>query len=305
MAVVAEVNYIERQLNADEVNYIERQLNADEVNYIERQLNADEVNYIERQLNACTILKLKGRYAVMFHEIMNVFEEKKLDVQSLMLHLCALDEDNVTIFSTDLAFKKIHSIKELFYYISKYCSVYDYEILETFVESTECEEAMKLLDDFTKELHSSVLSDLDLLGDVGELQGPMESMPKTHKLIIKYIGGKCTMETKELVQNIIYEHFHLQRGSIIFKGIQDDSDTSVYQISPTIKSHIQQYPITTKNVFPQDTIKSLKIDDKELKFPEQLQGKYIYMLDEHVLNGIHFGNLKSMLKLCMCSSYTN
>lgn len=265
----------------------------------------DEVNYIERQLNARTILKLKRRYAIMFQKVMNVFEEKKLDVKSLILRLCALDEDNITIFSTDLAFKEINSIKELFNHIGQYCSVYDYELLETFIGSTEYEEAIKLLDDFTKELHFSVLRDLDLLGDFGELRDPKEFMSKTHKLVIRYIGGKCTMKTKELVQDIICKCFDLKRGSIIFKGTQDDSDTFVYQISPTIKSHIQQYPITTKNVFPEDTIKSLTINDKELKFPEQLQGKCVYMLDKHVLNSFHFGNLKSMLKLRMCSRCTN
>ena len=139
----------------------------------------------------------------------------------MILSLCSLDEDNVTIFSTDKAFKEIHSTTELFHHIGQYCSIYDYELLEAFVESIECEEAIKLLDDFTEELRCSVLNDLDLLSKDGELRDPKDFMNGTYKLIIKYVGGKCTLKTKEIVENIIYECFHLKKETIIFKGVQE------------------------------------------------------------------------------------
>ena len=98
-----------------------------------------------KQMRACTITKLKGRYAAVVEKLRLIIDNRKLSINSLILKLCSLDEDNITIFSTDKAFKEIHSTTELFHHIGQYCSIYDYELLEAFVESTECEEVIKLI----------------------------------------------------------------------------------------------------------------------------------------------------------------
>ena len=222
-----------------------------------------------KQLQARTIIKLKGKYAAMVEKLRLIIESRKLDINSLILKLCSLDDSNTTIFSTDKAFIKIHSITELFHHIGQYCNIYDYELLEAFVVSTECEEAIKLLDNFTEELRCPILSDLDLLSEDGELRDPKDFMPGTHKLVIKYVGGKCTLKTKEMVQDIIYGCFHLEKGSIIFKGVQEGCVSFVYQISPAI-SYLLQYPLTAKNIalMSECQIKSFIIDGEELRLPK-------------------------------------
>ena len=240
-------------------------------------MDDDEVDGIEKQLNARTFAKFKKRYISIIESIRNIFKGNKLDVKPSILKLSSQlpDDSNVTVFCTDEAFIKICSIDELFIQIKNYCNVYDYELLIAFVESTECQEAINLLDDFTKEIQSSVLSDLDLLGDDGELRDPnyKDFMDKTHDLVIKHVGGKCTLKTKGLIQNIICERFHLKKGSIFFKGVQVDSVNFVYQISHAVKGHIQQFPITAKNIFSEEEkIKCLIIDGEEVKFPAQLEG---------------------------------
>ena len=223
-----------------------------------------------KQLRARTITKLRGKYAAIIAKLRLIVENRKLDIHSLILNLCSLDEDNTTIFSTDKAFKEIHSTTELFHHIGQYCSIYDYELLEAFVESTECEEAIKLLDDFTEELRCSVLSDLDLLSKDGGLRDPKDFMSGTHKLIIKYVGGECTFKTKRKVECIICECFHLKKGSIIFKGVQEGCVAFVYQISPTVKSYLLQYPLAAKDitVLSDYQIKYFIINDEELKLPK-------------------------------------
>ena len=199
-----------------------------------------------------------------------IIDSQRLDISSLILNLCSIDEDNITIFSTDKALKEIHSTVELFHHIGQYCSIYDYELLEAFVESTECKEAIKLLDDFTKELRCSILNDLNLLSKDGELRDPKDLMPGTHKLIIKYVGGKCTMKTKEIVQNIICECFHLKKGSIIFKGVQEGCVAFVYQISPSVKSYLLHYSLATNDIILllKHQIIRFIIDDEESKLPK-------------------------------------
>ena len=262
--------------------------------YIDRKRNTiiyvvtdGKVGYIEKELNARTVTVLKRRYAITV-DICNIFKGRNLDINSLILTLAALDNDNITIFSTDEALKRIHSVDELFIYISRYCSIYDYELLTDLVQSTECQEAIELLDDFTEKLNSSILRNLDLLYENGELRDPNDFMSGTHKLMIKYVGRECTMEIEKLVRSIICEHFHLRKGTIVFKGVQAGSVNFIYQISSAVKAHIQQYPITAKNVFS-DKIKCLIIDDEEVKFPAQLEGK-------RVAKQKHFGCKKVRVK---------
>lgn len=205
---------------------------------------------------------MKGKYAEVSENIRHIIEKKKLDVNSLILKLGWLDHENITVFSTDDVFKKICNTTQLFHHIGKYCSIYDYELLIAFVESTGCQEAVNLLDDFTKTLSSSILNDLDLLCDDMELRNPKDFMPGTHKLKIKYDGNNCTLETKKLVQSIICRHYNLKKGSLIFRGVEDGCVTFIYQISPAVKSYLLNYSVTIASTVSK--IKCLLIDDEGL-----------------------------------------
>ena len=232
----------------------------------------------KRQLHSRTITRLKGKYAIVVRRIKSIIEEKDYKIDQLILDLSATDDENQTIFSTDEVFVKITNINQLFLWIGKYCSMYDYDLLLALVESTECKEAIKLLDDFSKELHSSILKDLHLLSEDGELRDIKNFMPGTHKLEIKYIGGKCSLATIENVQRIVYECFHLKRGSIILRGAQEGCVAFMYQISTKVKSHLLQYQITPQDVtkLTDHKIKCIKIDDTELNFsPQSKQVGYI------------------------------
>ena len=95
-------------------------------------------------------------------------------------------------------------------------------------------------------------------------------MPGTHKLIIKYVGGNCTLKIKEIVQNIIYERFHFKKGSIIFKGVQEGCVAFVYQISPSVTSYLLHYSLATNDIILllQHQIIRFIIDDEESKLPK-------------------------------------
>jgi len=163
----------------------------------------------ERHLHARTIARLKGKYTTVVRRIKFIVDEKNCKIDQLILDLCATDEDNQTIFSTDEAFVKITNTAELFLWIGKYCSMYDYELLLALVESTECREAVQLLDDFSKDLQSSILKELDLLAADGELRDIKDFIPGTHKLVIKYVGGKCTLTTMEMFRELYMSAFTL------------------------------------------------------------------------------------------------
>ena len=145
----------------------------------------------------------------------------------------------------------------------KYCSMYDYELLLALVVSIECEESKKLLNDFTEQLRHSVLQNLDLLP---ELKDP-KVLPGTHKLIIKYIGGKCTLESTIFIRNVVYECFQLKKVSIIFRGAEEGCVAFVFQISSAVRSYLLQYKVTNEvvAVLAKYNITHVLIDDEELK----------------------------------------
>ena len=233
----------------------------------------DNAMSTEKQLNARTLTRLKGKYLNILNKIQHIIDEKKFNIKQLIVNLCAADEDNLTIFSNDEVFLKITDTYILFHQIGKYCTMYDFDLLLALVESTECQEAIQLLDDFTKEIRQSILRDLDLLSESGDLLNPKDFMPHTHKLVIKYVGdGKCTLKAKEKIQNIVYECYHLKKGSITFKGVQEGCFAFVYQISAAVKSHMLKIEITPSSVttFAENHITCILIDEVELKISSQL-----------------------------------
>ena len=151
--------------------------------------------------------------------------------------------------------------------------MYDFELLLALVESTGCQEAIQLLDDFTEKLRNSILKDLDLLSEDGTLLNLTEFMPNSHELVIKYVGGTCTLIAKEKIQNILYECFHLRRGPITFKGVQEGCVSFVYQISPVIKSYLLKNDITPSDIaeLAKHHILYIIIDDTELKISSDSQ----------------------------------
>jgi len=223
-----------------------------------------ELTETETQLyfNAYVIARLKGSYAKVVNQIKHIIDRENIGIENLLMNLKVCDDTNQTIFSTDEVFLKVTNTSKLFYEIVKYCSMYDYKLLLAFVKSIDCEEALKLLDDFAEELKHSILQHLDLLH---ELKDP-KVLPGTHKLVIKYIGGECTKNNKDMIQDVVYECFRLKKVSIIFRGAEEGCVAFVFQISGPVKSYLRQYQITNEDfvVLAMHNITHVLIDDEEL-----------------------------------------
>ena len=146
-------------------------------------------------------------------------------------------------------FNVIRTEMQLFQHVGLYCKgIYDYQVLDVLVQASECPEAIKELNDFTKSLRSSILTEIDLMSEHGELLHPYDFMPGTYKFIIEYVGGKCTIETKEMVYGIVEQCVHLKKGVLIFKGVDVGSILFIYQISEAVKNYLLQYKFTEEDI---------------------------------------------------------
>ena len=202
-----------------------------------------------KQFRDFLVTKLRTTYSKVVMKIIHIFKEKKVDIEELITILRFDDVEKNSIFSTDDVFNAIRTEIQLFQHVGKYCkSIYDYRVLDVLVQASECPEAIKELNNFTELLKNSILTEVDLMSEHGELLHPDDFMPGTYKFIIEYVGGKCTIETKEMVQGIVEQSVRLRKGSLIFKGIDVGSILFIYQISEIVKNYLIQYKFTEQDV---------------------------------------------------------
>ena len=201
-------------------------------------MNDDLVECVEvkKQFRDFVVMRLRQKYSKVIMKLIHIFKEKKIDIEELITTLSFDDADKNSVFSTDAAFSKIRTENQLFHHVSQYCkSIYDYTLLEILVQASECPEAIKELTDFTKTLQNSILTEIDLISEHGELLHPDNFMPGTYKFIIEYVGGKCKMGTKEMVQSIVEQSVNLRKGVLIFKGF--DVGSILFIIISSLRGH--------------------------------------------------------------------
>ena len=204
---------------------------------------------MKRQFRNFVIKRLRERYSKVIMKLIHIFKEKKIDIEELITTLSFDDADKNSVFSTDAVFGRIRTEIQLFHHVSQYCkSIYDYTLLDILVQASECPEAIKELTDFTETLQNSILTEIDLLSEHGELLHPDDFMPGTYKFIVEYVGGKCKMGTKEMVQSIVEQSVRLRKGVLIFKGFDVGSILFIYQISEAVKTYLLQFKFTEQDV---------------------------------------------------------
>ena len=204
---------------------------------------------VKKKFRDLVVMKLRQKYSQVIRELIHIFKEKRVDIEELITILRFDDVNKKSVFSTDDAFSTIRTEIQLFHHVAQYCKgIYDYRVLDVLVQASGCPEAIKELTDFTEFLHHSVLTEIDLMSEHGELLHPDDFMPGTYKFIIEYVGGKCTIETKEMVQSIVEQSVHLDKGVLIFKGVDVGSILFIYQISEAVKNYLLQYKFTEEDV---------------------------------------------------------
>ena len=224
------------------------------------ELADSEVN---KKFRDFVVMKLQQKYSRVVRKLIHIFKEKKVDIEELITVLCFHHVDKKSVFSTDDAFSTIKTENQLFRNVARYCKgIYDYKVLDVVVQASECPEAIKELTDFTESLRNSVLTEIDLMSDHGELLHPDDFMSGTYKFIIEYVGGKCTIETKEMVQNIVEQSVRFTKGVLIFKGIDPKCILFIYQVSKAAKDYLLEYNFTDEDIafLNENKITSLIVD---------------------------------------------
>ena len=204
---------------------------------------------VNKKFRDFVVMRLRQKYSKVVRKLINIFKEKKVNIEELITILRFDDVEKNSIFSTDDVFNTVRTEIQLFQHVAQYCKgIYDYRVLDVLVQASECPEAIKELTDFTESLHNSILTEIDLMSEDGELLHPDDFMPGTYKFIIEYVGGKCTIETKDMVQGIVEQSVRLNKGVLIFKGVGRGSILFIYQISEAVKDYLLEYKFTEEEI---------------------------------------------------------
>ena len=216
--------------------------------------------YADCTLRTEPLAKLKGNYIKTFAKIKRTIKSKQLEIDDLRMNL-EMAGDCIGFSTNDIT-----TTDQLFSLIGEYCTIYDYELLQVFLESLDCDEALNLLEEFTKELNNSILKELDLMSEINK--PPMNG---TYTLKVKYTGKEsCKLSTEKMVQRIVIESLKLKRASIFLIGTAEGCITFIYQISAIVKSYILDHKkITPKGLakLASCDIKCLIVDETEILVP--------------------------------------
>jgi len=271
----------------------------------------DHIKSIECELRNKAIIKLTGKYIKTVNKIKQAMEKDNLEVDELILNLAFADDKNLTVFSTDDAYSTIKTIPHLFQKIGQYCSLYDYELLQKLVESTECDKANKFLEEFTEELNHSILNELNLLSVFQQQSKPIQLVSGMNKLVIKYTGNTCTLPMKNMIQRVVLECFKLKPASIVLKGIEEGCIALIYHISPVVKAYLLSYKLGDREftLLAAHKIKCVIVDDRELQVPPEFLEKVgtcdlyiIYSMAEVQPSVLGWPGSKCPLYLCIILS---
>ena len=241
------------------------------------------------------ILEFRSKYSKMISDLKKTMEKyiddpkNDYSVEDTIINLCSAD-NGLSVFSTDESLRKATTVSEVFLFISQHCSMYDYEVLKVYINSTECKDAIKLLEDFTTQLQNSLLKHLNLLSDNLSFESSILPNGKERKLTIECRGKSLKCEDKDLIQNIVCEKFDLPEASLQFVSVMLGSVHLIYEISEKVKEHLLQHKVTAdvaRYFFACHIIRFIIDNEIELKVSADHDKVCSYMFKFHIVTIIN------------------
>ena len=184
----------------------------------------------------------------MTDKIKRALIHSKIDVDSLIEQLRSISgvrNRNVPLFDEEV-FTKNQSVEEFWKTLSKFWSIYDYDLLRFIIKLTKCEGAQKALEEFLSKIDPTVIEDADLVLHCRVEQ--KEGWPKKPKLRIKINAKKCNCYIKEKVKEIVSEEYDLEQYTLCFKGIKEGCIELLFHISKAVVTHLLHYKITASTL---------------------------------------------------------
>ena len=193
---------------------------------------------------------------------------KPIDVISVVQQLratSAVKDRNVPLYD-DEVFENVTTIEKLWQKLSKFWSIFDYDLLVFLLKIINRMEANEIFKEFLSRIDISRMEKIDLVlhFKVFKREGSMKPL-----LRIKVGAEKCTRFIETEVRKIVSSIFNLNEYVLRLKDIKQGCIEIVYEISNAMMSYFLYYKCTGYDLaeFAAHNIISLHINDMELQIP--------------------------------------
>ena len=243
---------------------------------------------VQCYLSITTLDDLNAKYVALIRRLNDTFQKNKKSypVRKMITGLCTADKGNLTFFATDECFRLAKTIDydDVFHHIGKDCKYFDFTILKTFIDGSNCTEAKQLMDNYIIEIENTVITDLNL-----NEYDHSQTEDTAKKLEIICDLKKLNVKELTLIVETVQKCLKLPSGSISVKDVKKNCIILVCRIPENVKYYLLQLKISIHELTHLFALKiqSLIIDDEiELKIPLDCNTKvctYVYNYNERIL----------------------
>ena len=181
-------------------------------------------------------------FAIMTIRIKQALIDNKIDILIQQLRTTsAVRNKNVPLLDEEV-FERITSVNDFWKSLSRFWTLFDYDLLVFIVRLTRCKEAKSILDEFLSRIDPAIIEDVDLVLECQKYDRPRSLKPI---LRIKVSVTKCTPDIKKKVEEVVSKIYNLKEYSICFKGIKEGCIELLYHISEAVMTYLLQCKITS------------------------------------------------------------
>ena len=233
-----------------------------------------------RTLTSITDIDIE--FGRMIAKVEKALTKAKVNVTSLIIQLSSIYivKNKVPLFGEEV-FKQIQSINDLWKKLKDFWHIFDYEILECVIKSSDCREAQEIFENFKSRIDPSAIEDADLMlhCKVEHWEGLLKPVLRI-KVNAEVKANKCTPKVENEVKKVVSKTYKLEKYKLCFKGIKKGCIEMVYYISKPVKLYLLNFAITGSNMaeFLAHDIISLHIDDTDDKYELNVPSKIVDMV---------------------------
>ena len=221
-------------------------------------------------------------FGKMTTEVENALINAKVNVSWLIKRLITITvvkNKKVPLFDEDV-FEKVQSIDHLWKKLSKYWTIFDYEVLECVVKSSDCREAQDIFEDFISRIDPSKIEDADLVLNCKVEQWEGSLKPVLRIKVNEVNPKKCTKKVEKKIKTVVSKAYKLKNYTLWFVGIKEGCIEMIYCISKSLKLYLLSFPLTGFHMaeFLAHNIINLHINDTDDEFELKVPSKIVDMV---------------------------
>ena len=214
---------------------------------------------------------LEVEFAIATDKIKRALCNSPIDVTSVIEQLqttSAVRNNNIPLLDEDV-FENVTTVEKLWQRLSRFWSIYDYDLLKILLRLVECKTADKIFEEFLSRIDVSAIEDMELVPhyEVFKRQGLIKPL-----LRIKVKAESCTNFIRRKVEGVVSSMFKLKEYTLRFRGIKEGCIELIYEVSNAMMLYFLQCKFTGYDLaeLAVHDIISIHINDMELIIPSEI-----------------------------------